>query len=475
MKNKLLIMLIFMLAVAGIRYPVQGADEELPDLETKVALELGLEKRLKSILEEITGTNKISLSVNVHLYNQKERVTLNRTQPQKKKKSDEMILPGVPMRETLGDSSEPILAPLTFEENKTMIKRLTVNIFLDSHMSDEMVAMVERVTKALLGIDPARNDELIIERIPFGSFYFDWRTMLQPPDLYWVAAIFLGVLLFLFGVMFLFGPFRHFFAQLVNSLDSMAEKGQQTVGSLHQGGPGGAMDILHQQIGAQKGKDENDQKKPFSFITESHLKDLIFLLRSEKPETIAIIASYLMPVLAARLIASLDKHIQNKVAQELSQIKEKPADMVKSLELHIKERIDYLVGGEDRLQQIVNYSDTSLQKAMLESLKTSNPSFAERIQKLMFSFEDIIKLPGDVVQMLIRNINPAIFAQVLKSMPEEFQKNIAKVLPAGLNERLEEEMQLGKSLMPKRIEEEKRVIVQLVKKFEQQGLIDLGK
>lgn len=473
MKTRLSLIMMVVLIMSGLRSSINSA-YELPDLETKVALELGLEKRLKSILEEITGTSKISVSVNVHLYTRKERVTIERTSPATKKKSKEMVLPGVPVRKKLGEGGEPILAPLTYEENRTMIKRLTVTIFLDLHMSDELVSMVERVTKALLGMDPARKDELVIERIPFGTWYIDWKAMLQPPDIYWVSLVVLGLLLFLFGMLFLFGPFRKFFVQLVNSLDSLAEKGQASSTPLAQTGSIHSIDMYQQQASTKK-KDEDKEKKPFSFITEAQLNDLIYLCRKERPEAIAITVSYLSPFIAARVIGSLEKGIQSKVIQELSQIKERPPELVQALEKKVKERIDYLVGGEDRLQQIVNCSDTSLQKDMLETLKVSNPSFAERIRKLMFSFEDIIHLDGNTIQMLIRNINPAIFAQVLKSMPEDFQKNIFKALSEGLSERIQQEIELGKPLTPKRIEQEKQVIVQLVKNFEQQGLIDLGK
>ena len=41
----------------------------------------------------------------------------------------------------------------------------------------------------------------------------------------------------------------------------------------------------------------------------------------------------------------------------------------------------------------------------------------------VFSFEDIINLEADMIQMLIRNINPVIFSQVLKSMKEDFQQS----------------------------------------------------
>ncbi|MFH1378777.1 MAG: FliG C-terminal domain-containing protein [bacterium] len=475
MKFKLICLMMLILTIIGIRFPAGAQEEELPDLETKVALESGLEKRLRTILAEITGTDKITISVNVHLYNKKERKTLKQTEKEPQEPENQMILPGVPMKDTLGKRSKPILAPLTYEENKTMIKGISANVFLDSHVSDEMMSMVERVTKALLGIDPARGDELVIERIPFGSWNIDWKRMVQPPDVYWVAAILLGISGWMFGVLFLFGPFRRFFIQLVNSIESLAEKSSAQESSAQAQSIMRTTDIFNQTNAGDKSNEDEKHKKPFSFIKDINLNDLVYMCRKEQPEMIAIIVSYLNPALASRFLNVLGRDVQERVSQELSQIKERPAELVLALEKKVKEKIDFMIGGEDRLQQIINFSDSRLQMSMVESLKASNPEFAGRIKKLIFSFEDMINLDGNTIQMLIRNINPAIFAQVLKSMPDDFKNKILHALPPGLMERLQEEMELGKPLSAKRIEEEKRVIVQLIKNFEQQGLIELGK
>jgi len=469
------IIMLWCILTASLSFPAHTANEELPDLENKVALELGLEKRLKAILKEITGTDRISLSVTVHLFNQKEKVTF-KPNASKKKKPQEMVLPGVPLQDTYSDT-DAVLAPLTFEENRTMIKRLTVNIFLDSNVPDDIYAMVERVSRALLGINPDRGDKLVIERIPFGRWDFEWKKMLMPPDLYKVLALALGMMIFLFGILFMFGPFRAFFVQFVGSIETLAEKSKPIESAAGpSAGAAGALGLAMQQsTGASAGGGKDDgPKRPFSFINTSSLGDLVFLCKKQSTESIATMVSYLNPNLAARLVAELEPSVQGEVTKKLANMQEKEPEKVKVLEKMIREKIDFLVGGEDRLQQIINYSDNALQQTMLSSLKEANPSFAEKLKKQMFVFEDIIKLDVNTQQMLIRNINPMIFAQVLKSMPEDFQKKILLALPQGLAERLEQEMDLGKPLLAKRIEEEKRVIVQLVKKFEQQGLIDLS-
>ncbi|MBD3272361.1 MAG: hypothetical protein GF384_07495, partial [Elusimicrobia bacterium] len=350
---KIKTLMLIMVAVITFQARLTWADsEELPDLENKVALELGLEKRLKAILTEVLGTDKISITVTVDLYTKKERITINREQPASKQSAG-MILPGVPVQEKIGEQGA-LLAPLTYEENRTMIKRLTANILLDSQVSDELLAMVERVSKTLLGINPARGDKLVIERIPFGTWYIDWKEMLQPPDIYLVIALIIALISMLIIAAFIFGPFRAFFTHLVESIQSIAESGPGSVSATAGAGGMSASDISRQMGGASDRKRSTDKPRPFDFIHDTYLNDLVFLCRKETPESVAILVSYLSPQLASKLINALDKSTQEQVISELAQIKEKPPEVIKGLERMIKEKIDYLIGGEDRLQQIVN-------------------------------------------------------------------------------------------------------------------------
>jgi flagellar motor switch protein FliG len=287
------------------------------------------------------------------------------------------------------------------------------------------------------------------------------------------------VLLFLLvGIAFLFGPFRSFFSNFVNAFENFANKStQETSVNLNTQLTGGPLGGPPYPAAASSGgkSDENAEPRPFAFINEINIDELIFLAKKEPVESVIIIASYLNSLLASKLIAAFDRATQGKIAQELSQMKEKSADAVKSLEKKIKEKVEFTVGGEHKLQQIMNYTDAETQQSIMQSLRAANPAFAEQIKKQMFAFEQLASLDTNTIQMLIRNINPTIFAQVLKSMPADFQKKILQRLPAGLSERLEQEMTMGKPLAKKRIEDEKKVIIQLVKSFEQQGLIDLSK
>ena len=110
---------IAVVMAAGISY----GEFEDANIQTQVALEANLEARLKSVISEIIGSNKLAVVINVQLRTEKEKKSLQDLIKQKKKKSS-IILPGVPAKDALDKEEMPILAPLTFSETRTSIKKI---------------------------------------------------------------------------------------------------------------------------------------------------------------------------------------------------------------------------------------------------------------------------------------------------------------------------------------------------------------
>ncbi|MFH1282618.1 MAG: FliG C-terminal domain-containing protein [bacterium] len=479
--RKLIIVLWICVFVAGFFDYVFSEINEA-SIETRIALETSLETRLKNIISEIVGSDKVIVVVNALLYAEKQEKSLKNI-VKKKTKEAAIILPGVPVENKLDNSKDdiPLLAPLTFQETRTSIKRINSTILLDKSVSAATVPVVAQVAGSMLGLDPDRGDTLEVKRISFGKAMFDWKSLLKTPDIYIVSAIALGVLVFFFGAVFSFGPLRKFFSNLIAYMKARNEKESGEGATLRQessasraavGGVsfgGGASPSGGGLFGGTTGG------KPFSFINESHINDLIYLAKQATPEEIATIINYLNPAFTARVMVTLEEDVQEKVTEHLAAVKEYSKEDIKTLEDKIKSKLDYLVGGEERLTAMMGFFDRELQTKMLNQLNESHSDMASRIRKTIFNFENLVNLEPKIVQMIIRNINPGVFAQVLKSTHGNFQEKLLSMLPEGQSERLKQEMLLAKPLSKKRIEDEKRVIVNLVKSFEQQGIIELNK
>ena len=104
-----------------------AAKEAKGSIESKIALESSMENRLKQVLTEITGTEKIIVIVNVQLAAEKNEAA------EAKKKDDDFILPGVPIKEAINEKQvgDAVMAALG-EDTRTLIRKLTVTVYRKS-------------------------------------------------------------------------------------------------------------------------------------------------------------------------------------------------------------------------------------------------------------------------------------------------------------------------------------------------------
>ena len=190
--------------------------ESKTSIETKIAIESSMENRLKKVLTEITGTEKIVIIVNVQLMSEKkEKVPA--------KKEDEMFLPGVPIKETLAERKvESVMLSALGDDTRTLIRKLSVTIILDKSVSSAVVEIVKKVSAGLLGIEPERGDELIIQQMSFQKNVFSWGSIFYPPNIYWLFAVLAAIGFTVTISMFLFGPFQKFAKDLVSAAVSSA-------------------------------------------------------------------------------------------------------------------------------------------------------------------------------------------------------------------------------------------------------------
>lgn len=477
--------LIIFLITAGfvLTFFMGGLKAEMDEvnIQERISLETRLETRLKSIISEIVGSDRIVVAISVQLVSKEKKKSLE-SLVKKKKKESTIILPGVPAKDRLDKSQDsfPTLAPLTFTETQTSIKKIKAAIILDKSIDETSIPIVRSVASTVLRINTERGDELSVERYPFHGYIFNWKDMLKPPDVYKAGALALGLLIFFFGFIFFFGPLRGFFSNVITYLNTAAEKSGEPAVAVKQelhgakGGPMGGSGFGGGGGGGLFGGGAGGSR-PFSFINESHINDLVYLMKQAPIEGIAIVVNYINPVLASRLLGSLDNEIQAKVTEILAKTQEFTKQNIKGVEDMLKNKLDYLVGGEERLTNLVGFLDKETQTKVLMSLSESHGDIADRIKKTIFNFESLVTLEPRTVQMIIRNINPAVFAQVLKSTDADFQRKIFDMLSEGQAERVQQEMDMAKPLTKKRIEDEKRVVVNLVKSFEQQGIIELNK
>ncbi len=130
-----------------------------------------------------------------------------------------------------------------------------------------------------------------------------------------------------------------------------------------------------------------------------------------------------------------------------------------------------VVGGVQPLVEIINRSDVSTERALLDGLDELDPQLAEEVRSRMLTFADLVKFERKDVQQVLRGIDASVLAIAMKGSPEP----VIEVIRANISERnrdiLEDEIQALGPVRVIQVEEARAEIVRAIRDLEAQGTI----
>ncbi|MGO9137345.1 MAG: flagellar motor switch protein FliG [Syntrophales bacterium] len=204
---------------------------------------------------------------------------------------------------------------------------------------------------------------------------------------------------------------------------------------------------------------------------------LIDFTKTEHPQTIALILSYMGTEQAANVLEGLSPELQSDIIRRMATLKSVPhefiADIAKTLEKEI------IVGGVSNLQpggvtlvaDIMNKLNRGTENAIMKSLDDNVPEIASEIRKKMFTFEDILKLDDRSIQELLREVSTEDLGRALKVVDEEMRGVIFKNMSKRGAEMLKEDIEMMPPIRLSEIEKSQRIIIDATKKLEGEGKI----
>lgn len=458
----------------------------------KVSVESRLEERLRAALTDIIGNNKAIIIINADVGKTREEAPIAESEGIK----DDLILPGVPPKKMFSTEKIPALPSSV----QGMIRRLSVTILLDNSVSDDMKETIKDVAMSVIGYNPGRGDQMEVKKMSFGRNAFQWKSLFYPPHLYWVVlVVFVGFFLVTaaFFMMFLMNPFKKLSAALSVNLGvmrgpipgSQPSEGQANPAVQGMPDPSGLAwgnrpergypmlaktdQLEYQRLHEENGSNGRESGIPFSFIKERHLQDLAFLLKDGDALDTAIVINYMDAELATQLLYFFSDERQAEIAVKLSAIEEVSPDKVKELEEMLKSRLDYVMGGEDKVASILGMASDEVRDRVFGMLESKDSDTAMRLKQKVKSLDTVI---GDMsprsVQALYRQIDPSLFAQVLRSSPEDIQQKVLGSLTEGAADRLRQEIDLSRPLTANRLRRERYNIMTTIRRMAESGMLE---
>jgi flagellar motor switch protein FliG len=221
---------------------------------------------------------------------------------------------------------------------------------------------------------------------------------------------------------------------------------------------------------------------PFSWLNPVPPADLAPILERENPQTSAIVLSFLDPDVAAAVLKLLPEQRQKEVGVRIGSLGEPSPDLVAKIEEGLRERIgpdafkrQYGVGGINTLVALLNRSDRTTEREVLEALAEHDEELATEVRRRLFVFEDITTLDDRAIQSLLRNLDAKVLPMALKGVRPEVQKMITDNLSQRAAQNLIEEIELLGPVRAADVEEAQASIVAIIGQLEQSGDIIISR
>jgi len=256
---------------------------------------------------------------------------------------------------------------------------------------------------------------------------------------------------------------------------------------IERGGMDFADDLLKQSLGQDGAGEilENVRQTmnsvPFGFLQKAGAENLITFVVEEHPQTIALIMSHLPAQLAADMLSGLPSNKQLDVIRRVANMEQTSPEVIRDVEASLESRMrstftQHLekAGGVPMVAQILNVTDRMTNKGILDNLEQEDSELVDEIRRLMFVFDDLLKLDDKGIQSVLKEVDNSQWALALKGASEEIKQKVLGNLSQRAAELLKEEMEYLGPVKLSDVETNQQQIVDAVRRLEDTGEIEIA-
>jgi flagellar motor switch protein FliG len=203
-------------------------------------------------------------------------------------------------------------------------------------------------------------------------------------------------------------------------------------------------------------------------------------LKNEYPQTVAVVLSKVRADHAARVLALLPDSFAMEVVMRMLRMESIQKDVLDSVEKTLRaEFMSNLARSARRdahelMAEIFNNLDRQTEARFIAALEDRNREAAERIKSLMFTFNDLTRLTGPAIQVLLRAVDKDKLPLALKGAPETIRDLFMRNLSERAGKMLREEIEALGPVKVRDVDEAQAAIAAVAKDLAAQGQIEIG-
>ena len=204
-------------------------------------------------------------------------------------------------------------------------------------------------------------------------------------------------------------------------------------------------------------------------------------LVSEHPQTAAIILAHLDPAVASHALSELPEKNRMEIVHRLATLERVAPNVIRDLDeaLQAEFRTSGAVsgnklGGVAVAASLMGQLDRATETTILTAMDEVDQELADEIRNLRFTFEDILKIDDNGIQIMMKEIQQEDLLVSLKTASDDLKEKLYNNMSDRAGLMLKEDLDsLGPTKMSD-VEKGQQKIIAVCKKLEDEGKIVIG-
>lgn len=205
------------------------------------------------------------------------------------------------------------------------------------------------------------------------------------------------------------------------------------------------------------------------------------LVRNEHPQIVAIVLAYLDPDQAADVVLQLPERMRTDVLMRIAKLDGIQPQALKELDEIMERQFSgggnlksSSVGGVKVAASILNLMDSANESAIVGRISEADGELGQRIQDLMFVFDNLADVDDRGVQTLLRDIATDQLGLALKGADPRIRDKFLKNMSKRAAEMLVEDMEAKGPVRLSDVEAAQKEILAVARRLADAGEITLG-
>lgn len=205
------------------------------------------------------------------------------------------------------------------------------------------------------------------------------------------------------------------------------------------------------------------------------------LLRNEHPQIVAAILVHLEADQTAAVLKNFTERTRNEVMLRIATLEGIQPTALKDL----NEVLFKVLAGGDKIRktsmggvktaaEIINMMGTTIESAVIESIREFDAELAQKIMDKMFVFEDLLKLDPKSVQMVLKEVSSDSLVVALKGATNDLRELVLSNMSTRAAEALREDLESRGPIRLSEVENQQKEILKIVRRLSDEGQIIIG-